>query len=52
VERNGQEGASIDEAKPFRVTPGEFNYAPVVAEAMYNAEHYSASGQMRMRVAK
>ena len=32
------------------VTQGTFEYAPVVAEAMYNADYYSASGQMKIRV--
>jgi uncharacterized protein YfaS (alpha-2-macroglobulin family) len=34
------------------VTRGEFHYAPVVAEAMYNADYYSASGQMKLKVVK
>jgi uncharacterized protein YfaS (alpha-2-macroglobulin family) len=34
------------------VTPGVFHYAPVVAEAMYNAEYYSANGQTKVRVAR
>ncbi|MEK9138029.1 MAG: alpha-2-macroglobulin family protein, partial [Bacteroidota bacterium] len=34
------------------VTPGVFQYAPVVAEAMYNAEYYSASGQTKVRVVR
>ncbi len=32
------------------VTPGTFTYAPVVAEAMYDANYYSASGQMKLKV--
>jgi alpha-2-macroglobulin len=32
------------------VTPGLFAYAPIVAEAMYNADYYSASGGTRVRV--
>lgn len=34
------------------VTPGIFQHAPVVAEAMYNAEYYSAHGQGIVRVAR
>ena len=34
------------------VTPGVFQYAPVVAEAMYNAEYYSGHGQTRVKIAK
>ena len=34
------------------VTQGNFQYAPVVAEAMYNAEYRSASGGGRLRVGK
>ena len=32
------------------VTRGEFNYAPVVGEAMYNADYYSASGGGKIHV--
>lgn len=32
------------------VTRGEFQYPPVVAEAMYDANYYSASGQAKLRV--
>ncbi|MBI3365474.1 MAG: alpha-2-macroglobulin family protein [Ignavibacteriae bacterium] len=32
------------------VTAGEFNYAPVAAEAMYNADYYSASGGEKVTV--
>jgi len=32
------------------VTQGEFQYAPIVGEAMYNGEYYSASGQRRIKV--
>ena len=32
------------------VTRGEFHYAPVVAEAMYDPNYYSASGQGKVRV--
>jgi uncharacterized protein YfaS (alpha-2-macroglobulin family) len=32
------------------VTAGSYQYAPVVAEAMYNADYYSANGQMRICV--
>ena len=48
---------SFDERKPQTffylvraVTKGEFQYAPVVAEAMYDANYYSASGQGKLRV--
>jgi uncharacterized protein YfaS (alpha-2-macroglobulin family) len=34
------------------VTQGTFQYAPVVAEAMYNAEYYSASGGGTLRVGR
>jgi hypothetical protein len=34
------------------VTAGEFQYAPVVAEAMYNGEYYSASGQGKVKVSR
>ncbi len=34
------------------VTQGEFQYAPVVAEAMYSPDYYSASGQGKLRVVK
>ena len=34
------------------VTAGEFQYAPVVAEAMYNGEYYSASGQGKVTVSR
>jgi hypothetical protein len=34
------------------VTQGNFQYAPVVAEAMYNADYRSASGGGRLRVGK
>jgi uncharacterized protein YfaS (alpha-2-macroglobulin family) len=34
------------------VTSGSFQYAPVVAEAMYNADYYSASGQTKVRVVR
>jgi alpha-2-macroglobulin len=34
------------------VTLGSFQYAPVTAEAMYDANYYSASGQGKMRVGK
>ncbi|MGD0338839.1 MAG: alpha-2-macroglobulin [Bacteroidota bacterium] len=34
------------------VTQGEFQYAPVVAEAMYNADYYSASGQTKLKIVK
>ena len=34
------------------VTQGEFDYAPVVAEAMYNADYYSASGKSRVRIGR
>jgi len=26
------------------VTPGRYRYAPIVAEAMYNGDYYSANG--------
>jgi uncharacterized protein YfaS (alpha-2-macroglobulin family) len=32
------------------VSRGEFQYAPVVAEAMYDGNYYSASGQTKIRV--
>ena len=32
------------------VTRGEFNYAPVAGEAMYNADYYSASGGGKVRI--
>ncbi len=32
------------------VTAGAFEYAPVVAEAMYDANYYSASGQTKLRI--
>ncbi|MGA3286048.1 MAG: alpha-2-macroglobulin [Bacteroidota bacterium] len=32
------------------VTRGEFNYAPVVGEAMYDADYYSASGGGKVRI--
>jgi len=32
------------------VSRGEFQYAPVVAEAMYDGNYYSASGQTRIRI--
>jgi uncharacterized protein YfaS (alpha-2-macroglobulin family) len=32
------------------VTRGEFNYAPIVGEAMYNADYYSASGGGKVRI--
>ncbi len=32
------------------VSRGEFQYAPVVAEAMYDGSYYSASGQTKIRV--
>jgi hypothetical protein len=34
------------------VTPGVFQHAPVVAEAMYNADYYSASGQGVVRIGR
>jgi len=34
------------------VTAGEFQYAPVVAEAMYNGEYYSATGQGRVKISR
>ncbi len=34
------------------VTPGTFSYAPVIAEAMYDANYYSASGQMKIKVGR
>jgi uncharacterized protein YfaS (alpha-2-macroglobulin family) len=34
------------------VTQGSFRYAPVVAEAMYDANYYSASGEGRVRVGR
>ncbi len=34
------------------VTQGAFRYAPVVAEAMYDANYYSASGQALVRVTR
>ena len=34
------------------VTPGVFQYAPVVAEAMYDAQYYSANGQTRVKIAR
>jgi len=34
------------------VTQGSFQYAPIVAEAMYNADYRSASGGGRLRVGK
>jgi uncharacterized protein YfaS (alpha-2-macroglobulin family) len=34
------------------ITPGVFQYAPVVAEAMYDAEYYSASGQGIARISR
>lgn len=34
------------------VTPGTFQYAAVVAEAMYNADYYSASGQTKVRIVR
>jgi alpha-2-macroglobulin len=34
------------------VTQGEFIYAPVVAEAMYDGEYYSANGKTTVSVAK
>ncbi|MEX2115923.1 MAG: alpha-2-macroglobulin [Bacteroidota bacterium] len=34
------------------VTAGEFQYAPVVAEAMYDGEYYSASGQGKVKVSR
>jgi hypothetical protein len=32
------------------VTRGEFNYAPIVGEAMYNGDYYSASGGGKVRI--
>jgi uncharacterized protein YfaS (alpha-2-macroglobulin family) len=34
------------------VTAGVYNYAPVVAEAMYDGNYYSASGGGKVRVIK
>jgi len=34
------------------VSSGTFNYAPVVAEAMYNGDYYSASGQTKVTIIK
>ena len=34
------------------VTQGTFRYAPIVAEAMYDGNYYSASGQMTMRIVR
>jgi uncharacterized protein YfaS (alpha-2-macroglobulin family) len=34
------------------VTAGTYQYAPVVAEAMYNADYYSASGQGKLKVVR
>lgn len=34
------------------VSPGEFQYPPVVAEAMYNPYYYSASGEGKLRVVR
>jgi uncharacterized protein YfaS (alpha-2-macroglobulin family) len=34
------------------VTQGNFVYAPIVAETMYSAEYYSASGGGRLRVSR
>src|SRR5262249_23556997 len=34
------------------VTAGSFQLAPVVAEAMYNGEYYSASGQGKVRITR
>jgi alpha-2-macroglobulin len=34
------------------VTAGVYQYAPVVAEAMYNGDYYSANGKMVLRVNK
>ena len=34
------------------VTPGVFQYAPVVAEAMYNAAYYSCHGQTKVKIVR
>jgi uncharacterized protein YfaS (alpha-2-macroglobulin family) len=34
------------------VTPGTFTYPPVVAEAMYDGEYYSASGYTKLRIGR
>jgi uncharacterized protein YfaS (alpha-2-macroglobulin family) len=34
------------------VTAGVFQYPPVVAEAMYDGNYYSASGGGRVRIAR